>query len=246
MFLKTINIPIELCFDALSKRRVRSLQVYVYLKLKCSGKIKIDQQLLKIIANDLGLKSIKTIKTIVADLIDAQWISKSNKSGYYFVKSFERIRKLHNFRRRAGAEFSINDIKNFKAFLIAAIISNLIYAQKRRLEAVERSKGGSKTSAFKLSFFYPVANVALSKILGISVSTAFEWKRLAEKKGYIKIRNNSRIIEYAQQQFLNDLKKYGDIPVKKIRVKNGKVYEQLPDNVYSKVSLRRRRKLEVF
>lgn len=246
MFIKTYNIPIELCSYALSKKRVRALQVYVYLKLKCSGKIMIDQQFLKKIANDLELKSIKTIKIIIAELINEQWISKSEKSGYYFVKSFERIRRFLNLRKRTAAEVSINDIKNFKAFLIAAIISHLINAQKRRLRAVERTKGSSKTSAFKQSFFYPVANAALAKILGISVSTAFEWKRLAEKQGYIIIRNNSSVIEQAQPQFLKDLKKYGDIPGKRIWVKKGKVCEQLPDNVYSKVSLRRRRKLEVF
>lgn len=246
MFLKTINIPIELCAYALSAKIVRLLQVLVYLKLKCSGKIIINRQFLKIIATELGIKSIKTIETSIADLQKRQWISKSNRSGYYFVKGFERIRKLHNFRRRNGAEFSINDIKKFKAFLISAVISNLINAQKRRLRAVERPKGGSKTSAFKQSLFYPVANGALAKILGISISTAYEWKKMAKKQGYIKIRANSRKMDYLDPETLNQFKKYGDISVKGIRTKKGHVFEQLPDNVYSKVSLRRRRKLEVI
>jgi hypothetical protein len=246
MFLKTINIPIEICSDALKKRRVRALQVFIYLKLKCSGKIKIDQQFLKNTANELGLKSIKTIKASITDLLHRHWISISNKSGYYFVKGFDRIRKLHNFQKRNGAEFSIDDIKKFKAFLIAAIISNLINAQKRRLKAIELSKGGSKTTAFKQSFFYPVANGALAKILGISISTAYEWKKLAKKQGYIKIRANSRKIDDLYPETLNQFKKYGDKSVKGIRTKKGHVFEQLPDNVYSKVSLRRRRKLEVI
>ena len=54
---------------------------------------------------------------------------------------------------------------------------------------------------------------------------------------------NSRVIDFAQPQFLNDLKKYGDIPSEKMRVKKGLVYEQLPDKVHSMVSLRRRRKI---
>jgi len=246
MFTKTIIIPIEICAYALTKKEVRALQVFIYLKLKCSGKIKINQQFLKNIAIELGLKSIKPIKTSIADLLLRHWISRSNKSGYYFVKGFERIRKLHNFRKRTGAECSISDIKNFKAFLIASVISNLIIAQKRRLRAVERTKGGSKTSAFKQSFFYPVANGALAKILGISISTAYEWKKLAKKQGYIKIRANSRKIDYLDPETLNQFKKYGDRPVKGTRTKKGHVFEQLPDNVYSSVSLRRRRKLEVF
>src|SRR5665811_967091 len=102
MIPKTINIPIELCFDALSTKKVRPLQVFVYLKLKCSGKIKISQQFLKNIANDLGLKSSKTVITSIVDLQNRQWISKSNKSGYYFVKGFESIRKLLNLSKRAG------------------------------------------------------------------------------------------------------------------------------------------------
>lgn len=243
MIPKTINIPIELCFDALSTKKVRPLQVFVYLKLKCSGKIKISQQFLKNIANDLGLKSSKTVITSIVDLQNRQWISKSNKSGYYFVKGFESIRKLLNLSKRAGAEFIINDIKNFKAFLIAAIISHLINLQQRRLKAVERSKGDSKTSAFKQSLYYPMANAALAKIMGISISTAFEWKKLAEKQGYIKIRAIPRKIDYLNPHILNQFKKYGDMPSNQLRLKNGIIYEQQPDIVLSTVTLRRRRKL---
>ena len=56
MAKKPIIIPVELCYVALSNKKVRQLQVFIWLKLNCSGKIKITQEVLENMAKDFGLK----------------------------------------------------------------------------------------------------------------------------------------------------------------------------------------------
>lgn len=146
MVKKPIIIPIEVCQDALTNKTVRKLQVFIWLKLNCSGKIKINPDVEKSIAQSIGVKSHKTVKSSIQYLLEKQLITRSKKSGYYFVKGFESIRRVEGFTKRTGAEFNLKYIKNFKGFLVAAVISQLISVQKRRLWVIERKKTGLQDS----------------------------------------------------------------------------------------------------
>lgn len=245
MATKTTLIPIEICQDALMNKTVRELQIFIWLKMYCSGKLRITSEVLRKIMADLGIKSVKTVWAGIYSLLNKGWITHSTKSGYYFIRSYERIRELEGFSKRTGAEFNFKDIKNFKGFLVGAIISQLIAVQKKKewLSVTERKKGGSKTVIGNPHLYYPVANDALAKILGASVSTAYEWKQLARKQGYIKIRRKYRKLDYLDAGNINGFKKYGGIPAGRICFREGQYYEQLPDTVYSKIVLKSRKKL---
>lgn len=234
-------IPVEICQYALSNKKVRPLQVFVWLKMNCSGKIKITQEVLENMAKDFGLKSVKTVKSATQKLIDQRWITRSKRSGFHFIKGFEAIREMEGFTARTGAEFYSSDIKNFKGFLVAAIITNLISVQKRRLWVTERKKRGSMTVIHKPPLFYPIANEALSKILGVSVSTAWEWKKLAKRQRFIRIHKEYREIKI-EPEFHFKYKKYSES--KNTVIRNGKVYEQLPDKIATNLVLRNRKKLK--
>jgi hypothetical protein len=241
MIVKITLIPIELCQYALSNKKVRALQVFIWFKMNCSGKIKITSEIINEMAQDIGLKSIKTVKSAIHYLQGKKWITQSKRSGFFFIKSFERIREMKGYSARTGAEFYFSDIKNFKGFLVAAIISNLISVQKWRLGVTERKKRGSMTVAHKPPTFYPVANEALAKILGVSVSTAWEWKKLAKKQRFIRIRKEFREIKI-KPEFLPQFKKYSEL--NNTIIKKGKVCEQLPDKVATNLVLRNRKKLK--
>ncbi len=241
---RTTKIPYEMCLGALVCRHVRLLQLYVYLKLQCSGKIRIDKELMEKIRIDLGLKSIRTITDCLRELQKKGWITYSKASGFYFIKGFDEIRKLNGFYRRAGVEFSIDDIKQFKEFLTAVIIGSLIHTQKRRAQAVELKQGSSKTPACVLSSkYYPVANEALASILNVSISTAFELKKASKKCGFIAIKKNLQVLPGISPNLSREFKKYGDIPIHLIRYSNHKICVQGPDLLRSKIHFAKRKKI---
>ncbi len=241
MIAKTTLIPIEICQYALSEKKVRAMQVFIWLKMNCSGKIKITPEIKSQITQDIGIKSNKTVKTAIQYLIYRKWITVSKRSGYCFIKGFEAIRQIEGFKARTGAEFYFSDIKNFKGFLVAAIITNLISVQKRREWITERKKRGSMTVIHKPPTFYPIANEALSKILGVSVSTAWEWKKLAKRQRFIRIHKEYREIKI-KPEFLPQFKKYSEL--NSTIIKKGKICEQLPDKVATNLVLRNRKKLK--
>ena len=117
-----LKIPVEMCFYALKNRIVRPFQLYIYLKIVCNGKMKISKKDKKDIAYALGLKSDRSISNNLKILSDLGWISYSKKSGYYFIKGFEVIRMLLGLKRITSVEFSISEIKHFRAFLGATVI----------------------------------------------------------------------------------------------------------------------------
>lgn len=240
----TLVIPTEMCLYALKNRFVRQFQVYVYLKSLCSGKIILGKKDLERIAIDLGLKSIKTVKDCINELLKKNWMGFSKRSGHYFIKGFDEIRQLCSFYFRGAAEFCIDDIQCFKEFLTAVVIGSLINTQKSAILAVERKMGRSKTPAgMRTSKYFPIANKALSEILNVSISTAYELKRASKNQGFIKIRNNREIVVNIKPENLNEFKKYGNTPRNIIRCSKGRIFLQLPDLCYSKIHFRRRKKL---
>lgn len=242
---KQIILPIEMCQGALMNKTVRELQVFIWLKMYCSGKLKITAEVLRKIKADLGIKSVKTVWAGIKSLLNKGWITLSRKSGYFFIKSFERIRELEGFTKRTGAEFNFKDIKNFKGFLVGAVISQLVAVQKKKewMLATERKKGGSKTVASKPHLYYPVANEALAKMFDVSISTAFEWKKLAKEAGFIRIRRKYGKLDFLNAGNIKEFQKYCEIPAGKICCRKGRYYERLPDTVYSKIVLKSRKKL---
>ncbi|MBW6533949.1 MAG: hypothetical protein K0B11_02990 [Mariniphaga sp.] len=71
--------------------------------------------------------------------------------------------------------------------------------------------------------------------------TAWEWKKLAKRQRYIKIRKEYREIKI-EPEFLSQYKKYSES--KNTVIKKGKVYVQLPDKVVTNLVLRNRKKLK--
>jgi len=239
---RTTMIPYEMCLLALKSRHVRLLQLYVYLKFNCSGKIRLNKEFLEKVRIDLGLKSIRTITDCLKELQEKRWITYSNRSRFYFVKGFDEIRKLNGLYFKTSAEFCLDDIKKLKEFLTAVVIGSLINTQKRRAWAVELKKGSSKTPTYvRSSKYYPIANKALSDILEVSISTAFEMKKAAKKCGFISIKENHKVFTSINPNYSRLLKKYGDIPPHLIRYSKGELYLPGPDLVSSKIHFKSRK-----
>jgi hypothetical protein len=151
-----------------------------------------------------------------------------------------------------------------KAFLIGAIIEDLIRKQKKKLKysnnnnnskrmilRAERLKGRSFQPEDKFASFFPMANIALSKILNISIQTAFEYKKLAQKHGFIEIKKNNNPIDISPNELWLYKKSVGEKEAARIRkIKTGKgryiVYRQECDTVKSNVIFAYSKKIKSY
>lgn len=240
-------IPTQLCQFAFVNKFIRPFQLYIYLKSVGSGKIKITDDIKIEIGKEIGLGSKRAVSNNLHLLLARNWIGFCKKSRYYYIRSFDRVKKIEGFKRQTAAEFHFKDIKKMKAFLIAAVITKLINQQKRRERELERKKGRSIPSSCDRQLYFPVANLALSKILNIAISTAFEHKKIAQKAGFIKVKKEFVRCKLSDGKFVkatykNHAKAANSKIAHKIRVRNNYLWIQQPDKILSKIRLKRKGK----
>lgn len=241
----SLAIPLELCEHVIRTKFFRPMQVYIHLKSVCSGKIKRGDIDYRGIASVLGLKSGRTVRNNLKILLDKNWIGYNNKTEIYFIRGFEAIRRIHNFKAKTAAEFDTKDIRNIKAFLAGAKIAHLVNRQKKRKRATEPNKGGSNQIARKTSLYWPVATKPLARMLGVSISSAHLLKALAQRAGFADI-----LRSYQK----TGLKPNHKVPLKigapeiahKVRVINDEVVIQGVDLIMPNVRLKCRKKLESY
>lgn len=238
-------IPVEMCFYAISNKFIRPFQLYIYLKSICSGKIIIQQADFKKIAEALNLKSERTIKNNLKILLKNNWIGHNKKSGYYFIRGFEKIRTYFDFKSRTGAEFETKDITKFKAFIAGAVIGYLVSQQKRREWVSERKKWRSNQLTHKPSKLYPIANFALAKILNASYCKAQGLKKLAHKAGYILLKKNFTDTG-VDAKFKRRYKKVNPENAHRVRLHKNKLVLQDTDTALSDIRFKRRKKIDTY
>jgi len=221
------------------------MQLYIYLKTHCSGKVKISKCDFQTIAKKIGLSSARSVENNLKKLIVKNWVGYNKKSKYYFIRGIDKIRWLLGFKTKTAAEFDSREIKKLKAFLAAAKIGYLLDNQKRKKRATERNTGRSNHVARQSSDYYPLANLALAKILNVSLSTAYVLKQLAHKAGYIDIKKSFEETNLDAYQE-NPLKKGLPELISKVRIKKGKILLQGTDKVKHFVTFKTRKKLETY
>ena len=194
------SIPIELAYWAITNKKSRTVQVYIALKSLCDGKLTVDIELQKGIAALIGIKSRQTIRSHINLLLDYNWIGYNEKSKNYFIRSWGFVMSNLGFRRQILIRFDIVDLRNLKELFIGAIIADLIKKQKRQQLRAEQNKGSSFQPLEKVASFFPVANVALARILKISVYSAFKYKRKARDSGFIEIHNNKKLLKINKEE----------------------------------------------
>ena len=240
-----MKIPVEVCEYVIRKKFYRPMQVYIFLKVNCSGKIKKKELDYKIIAEALCLKSTRAVRNNLNILLKSNWMGYCKKSGYYYVRAFEKIRQMYGFYARTAAYFDGNEIHHMKAFIAAVKIAYLVNKQKRKKRATERVQGRSIHIARSSSQYYPLANEAMAKVLEISISTAYQLKLLASNAGYIHIKKTFEEINCGAGEanlFKRGLPELAD----KVITNTGKIRLQGIDMVMHFIKFSKRKKLETY
>jgi len=187
----TFNIPVDLCIHTLQNKLSRSFQLYILLKSSCSGKRLITQNDRINFTNDLDLKTAKTINKHFNKLQSLNWIGYNPKSGYYFIRGFDRVKEIQNLDYRTAAEFDPKEIKQFKAFIIGSVIGYLVNSQKKDRRLEHQKARYNRSMPGRHPFYFPISSEVLANILNVSHVTALKYMKLAKKAGYIRIKKNN-------------------------------------------------------
>lgn len=188
------NVPIALCLYALKKKCVKALALYLELRVRGSGKIRITTELKHVLATELGYKSIKSIENQLAVLKQLNWVGYYPKSRYHTIRSTWKIMERAGLEGKRFVNLCNAEIPKLNEFIIGAIVTCMLrrnhYLRRKgsRYWRTERPKRSSKHSAYGGC---PVAVRFLAKYAGICPSRAHRLLSVAVKEQYL-----SRIAQY--------------------------------------------------
>jgi hypothetical protein len=191
-------IPIQVCDYCIRNRISRALQIYLLLKAKSRGVLTIDEALLQELAFELKLKTTRTITNNLKKLIKLNFIGFNKRHKIYHLRGFHTICSYYKFKLKGRFIFDIQEIKKLKAFLIASILSYLIFKNVYRRRLKEFNSGNSPQLNRRPISYEPVANSLFANYLGFSNATAFKYKKLAAKANYIRIRKNIQMLKWSK------------------------------------------------
>lgn len=192
-----ISVPIQLFIDAQQQGYAKKLQFFLALKLlyKC-GKAKLDDGELLFLELTEEIGSRNTSLKFIAFLVEKGWLQYNNKTGYYIIKSFERIRSENNWRVRLSYAVDFNSYRNIKAITGAIIYGYLhkdFWRKVRRKKSVQIK--GSTYHFLSPHFNYkeapaPLSVLGIGTIFQISTATASRLKKCALKHKLLEVQKN--------------------------------------------------------
>lgn len=240
-------VPIPMCIWVAQHNQERIFQFFLFLKwLYKSGKTKLSTIELNAIASMMNYADTRPVQGHIDRLLELEWIRYNEKTGYYLLASFDRLRHNFYWESRVSLECTFDEINNIQAFVGAAIFT---YQHKDFWRKVKREKSvcikGRTYHFLSPSFNYtnhfaPVATTGIEALYDISKSKASDLKIAAQKAGYIKVKKDFDTT-YSDAD-INLLIKYCDAP-SNLRKLDGKVVLQLIDLILPKISIHKRHKL---
>ena len=198
------NIPVLLCEYVLKNRKINQFKLYIHLKLISDGYVTYNSQDFKNWSMTIGV-DIKTIKSSLKWLIDNKWITVNSKRNVLHVISYKKLTKRLGLNFSSGYLYELEDYKYLKALCCAIIITRYLdrkrYFDKKQSECID---GRSNTNCRKRrDGFYPMANSYLAECIGVSIATAYRYKKTAEEVGYIDTKENHSIMTTKKGDYIN-------------------------------------------
>ncbi|WP_081209356.1 hypothetical protein [Salegentibacter sediminis] len=192
-----ISVPIQLFINAQQKGYVKKLQFFLSLKLlyRC-GKAKLDAGELLFLELTEEISSRKTTLKYIDFLVDKGWLQYNAKTGYYIIKSFDRIRDENNWKIRLSFPVDFNSYRNIKAITGAIFYGYLhkdFWRKVRRKKSVQIK--GSTYHFLSPHFNYkeapaPLSVLGICNIFQVSPSTASRLKDCAVKQKLLAVEKN--------------------------------------------------------
>ncbi|HEY9177662.1 MAG TPA: hypothetical protein VIN07_08235, partial [Flavipsychrobacter sp.] len=222
---------------AVRNKKVRNLQILLKVKFLCSGTIEINNDTIKKIADELNVCS-KTVESHLQRLVDDKWIGK--RLATYYPRSFAYLEDIIKSPINMAVEVGENDLVNFKAFCVGAVIGNLVRSKatgKKKNSEVGLQKRGNTSTA---SLYSPVANSVIASVFDCSMYSASKYKNIARKHGYIKIRRNFEKTGLSKEH-ITLFRKYAH-DASKCKFTKDQIVQRHPDLVKTQMCFKRRKK----
>ena len=231
------NFPIGICLYSLQKKKTNQVKLFLYLKsISSNGYMQNTKSVFLTTSNQLGI-CYKTLRTHMKWLISQGWIVPDPIAHNYRIVGFNMLTEKLGFTMSTGAILYKDDIPKFKSFAVAAAITYLmdrIRVRRRQIEA-GLIKGGPNLGNLPAYPFLP--HTYLAKALGLSKSTAYEYRKLTMGNEFLRCIKKFNKLDVSSENF-NLLKRYASFGSDAL-LKNGKrVMIQLPDQIKSNVYLR--------
>jgi hypothetical protein len=237
------SIPLDICYYVAENKVYNPFKLYLCLKNSCSGIIKIDKDFKEKAAKELGYSTVKSVDNNLKKLLALDWVGYDENTGLYYVRGFKRVRFKVGVKRRYLAKYNFDDLKVVKEFIIAAILADLwnIIKQRSLKELAFIKRGKASQVLLSSAKYMPISNKYLAQVIGCSISTAYELKKLAEECKLIKIKKQLRKTTISKK-YLHAYKDANPEYSRKIVIRNGALFIQEADEVSSNVQLTKRKK----
>jgi len=192
-----INVPIQFFIDAVQNNHQSQLRFYLLLKLLYpSGKARLDKHELQFIEYHERIASRKTTKKHIQRLMSKGWIKKNQKTGYYILVSFDKIRVNNDWENRLAFTIGFHNYNKFKAVSGAVIYGYLHKDFWRKVKKKKSVQINGCTYYFLTPKFNfkkapaPVSVYGVEDIFDISTATASRIKNAAAKEKLISLKKN--------------------------------------------------------
>lgn len=129
------------------------------------------------------------------------------KTKFYFIRGFQHLRYINNFRKRRATTLFANDLNNLQTYLVGAILSSEAKGQEYYWEVVKGRRSRTATNKrdvakhFKAHSqttpdYYGLSIKSIASLFNCSHTRAVELKHSAVEAGYIQA--NHRFQEFAR------------------------------------------------
>lgn len=194
---RQINVPLELLVDAQKRGYQKKLRLFLLLKLMFpSGKTRLSRSVMEFILLVEKIGSRKTFISYFDFLLERGWIIFNPTTGYFILKSLDRIREENSWKGRLAIPVNFKSYRKLKAVTGAVIFGYLHkdFHRKLRKKKSVLVKGGTYNfqpdSFLRMSQTAPVSVYGAANLFNISVSTASRLKLAAEKEKLLEVKKN--------------------------------------------------------
>lgn len=235
-----LNVPVALCTYSLQQRKSNQVRLFLYLKSISNGYIKISNRHYVKATKELGVCD-RTIRNHLKWLIHNGWLIIDRQANSINIISFERLVKKLNLQSATGVLIYKSDLKDYKTIAIAAVVKYNLMRPKRRIPETELKMWSSQSP--ELPPYPHLPNSVLSRIVGISQTTASRYKKQSKKAGYIEAKKIFTETGIPLSE-ISHLRQYGVYKPGKVRNIKNRVVIQLPDKIMCNLEFRIKKNLQ--
>lgn len=137
-----INIPVPLIDLVISEKLNKPFRTYIWLKTICSGKLRIDQDVVTKYKADFGYIDDRTLWANIEKLKARNWVGYNPESEIYFIRGFGNIMTQEGLSGKQRSEFGIKEFGKFDEWMFASSMETWI--KQRKAKGSESTMADSK------------------------------------------------------------------------------------------------------